>query len=126
MAHEPSLQILLTGEKFTPSPKLEKYVHQKLQGLEKYIPRAARESAQIEVRLKQTGAQDKQINTCDLTLLLPTASLHARETTGHMYAALDVATANIHHQITEYKSRHEPATLRHRLGKAFGKGQYPS
>ena len=124
MALEPSLKVVITGEKFELTPKIERYIQKKMKSLEKYIPRAARESAQAEVRLKQSPSKIKQSATCDLTLYLPKASLHAKETTEHMYAAFDVAVASIQQQIAEYKTKHEPARLRHKIGRAFGKGSY--
>ncbi len=126
MAQEQPLKVIITGEKFELTPKLERYIHKKMLTLQKYIPRTARESAQIEVRLKQITSKTKETNTCDLTLYLPKASLHAKETTEHMYAAFDVAVASIQHQVTAYKTKHEPARLRHKLGRVFGKGEYPS
>ncbi len=124
MALEPQLAVVITSEKFELTPKLERYIRKKVKELEKYIPRAARESAQADVRLKQSPSKTKQSATCDLTLYLPKAALHARETTEHMYAAFDVAVASVQHQIAEYKSKHEPARLRHKIGRAFGRGSY--
>lgn len=124
MATESSLKVVVTGEKFDISPKLEQYIQRKIRAFEKYIPRTARESAQIEIRLKESRSKTNQTRTCDLTLYLPKASLHARETTEHMYAAFDITIANLQHQVAEYKAQHEPAKLRHRLGKAFNKGSY--
>ncbi|TAH32169.1 ribosome-associated translation inhibitor RaiA [Candidatus Saccharibacteria bacterium] len=121
---EPSLKVVITGEKFELTPKIERYIQKKMKTLEKYIPRAARESAQAEVRLKQSPSKTKQSATCDLTLYLPKASLHAKETTEHMYAAFDITIANIQHQVAEYKTKHEPARLRHKISRAFGKGSY--
>ncbi len=124
MALEPQLAVVITSEKFELTPKLERYIRKKVKELEKYIPRAARESAQADVRLRQSPSKTKQTATCDLTLYLPKAALHARETTEHMYAAFDVAVASVRHQIAEYKTKHEPARLRHKLGRAFGRGSY--
>ena len=125
MARETTLQIILTAEKFTPTDELAKYANKKVSALERYIPRKARPSARAEVRLKRVGEDEKRQSTCDITLHLPKASLHAKETTQHMYAALDVVTASLRQQITDYKTKHEPAKLRHRLARKFGAGSYP-
>ncbi len=125
MAQENSLKIILTAEKFTPDDELEKYAYKKVAALERYLPRHSRGSAQAEVRLKRAAKGEKSQNTCDITLHLPQSSLHAKETMEHMFAAIDVVSASIRHQIAEYKTKHEPAKLRHRITRKFGSSANP-
>jgi ribosomal subunit interface protein len=110
------LKIVLTTEKFELEPELQKYAQKKLNGLERYVPKSARESAHIEVRFKQENLKNKKHSTCELTLHLPHENLFARETTQHMYAAVDIAAAHIREQIVSYKAKHT-RTGRRRLGR---------
>lgn len=118
------MKITLVAEKFELKAELEKYAQKKLQGLEKYVPHAARESASIEARFKQTSAKDKKHSTCELTLHLPGENLFALETTGHMHSALDVATAHIRQQLETYKTK-RLRKLRKRFSRKSG-GEMPS
>lgn len=106
------LKSVVQAEKFELNPELQKYTRKKLNGLEKYIPKKAREAAHMDVRFKQLQKKDKKQSTCELTLHLPHANLFAKETTQHIYAALDIATAHIHEQLVAYKAKYGRAGLR--------------
>lgn len=107
------------------SEKLEAYVTRKCHRLETYIPRAARESAHVVVRVKQAGGKGAPKRTCDITLHLPHENLQASETTQHMYAAVDIAVAHVQHQLAEYKARHGRMTLRQQLRRRFRRSSEP-
>lgn len=112
------MKLVVSAEKFEIGPELQKYTQKKLDSLERYIPKLARESAHIEVRYKQENLKNKKHSTCELTLHLPHGNLFACETTQHMYAALDIATAHIREQIVAYKAKHGRSG-RKRLGHKF-------
>lgn len=116
------MKMTLTTSGVELDEELEKYAERKVQALEKYIPRAARESAHAEVRLKRTERKGKPDCTCDITLRLPKEALHNKESTGHLYAAIDIATAHLHEQILKYKATHHPRRLhlRHRAAESDG------
>jgi ribosomal subunit interface protein len=114
-----SMKLELSGIDYTISPKLHLYAEKKVQKLEKYVPRSARASAHVEVRLKQKLVKGVNHSTCEITLHLPHENLQASETTQHMYAAVDVATAHLRNQIASYKEKYMPAKLRHRLRSRF-------
>ncbi len=100
------LKNVVTAEKFVLNSDLQKYTQKKIDGLEKYIPKHARLSAHTEVRFLQEHAKDKKQSVCEITLHLPHENLFASETTGHMYAALDIATAHIQAQLRTYKAKY--------------------
>lgn len=102
-------QVALTG-------RLEKYVQARLDKLEKYVPRAARPSAHAEVRLQQSASKSgPPRGSCEITLFLPHATLQVHETTPHVYAAVDVATARLKEQLAGYRAKHGPRSWRERL-----------
>ncbi|MFZ1248740.1 MAG: ribosome-associated translation inhibitor RaiA [Candidatus Saccharimonadales bacterium] len=105
----------ISAEGFDLTPKLKKYTAGKVKDIEKYIPRKARAAAVLAVHFKQT--RKGQAKTCTLALELPKETLAARETTTHMYAALDITTVELRRQIAEYKGKHSTYGLRHRLAR---------
>jgi len=113
------MKIELTGVHYDISEKLHVYAAKKLNRLEKYVPRAARESAHAEVRLRQVQVKGVSRSTCEITLHLPHENLQATETTLNMYSAIDISTAHMQQQIAGYKEKYSVATLRHRLKRRF-------
>lgn len=113
------LQLSIEAEHVKLDDDLQKYARKKVSSLEKYIPRASRASARVEVRLKQVKAKDKNSSTCELTLHLPHQILNCSETTQHIYAAIDIASATLREQIVKYKAVHRPLHFRRRLMKRF-------
>lgn len=107
----------VTAKNFSPTPALEKYIQQKVTATEKYVPRILRESAHLQINMHQAGPEGNRRCTCEIGLKIPSFSVHAKETTQHMYAAVDVAIAHIRQQLAEYKAQQQPAKLRHRLGR---------
>jgi ribosomal subunit interface protein len=112
-------------EKIERTDRLVKYVHNKVSGLEKHIPRTVRESVKVEVRLRRTGSKGTGASVCEIKINLPRHILIAKEATPHIFAAVDVAVANIRHQLNEYKTQENPTSLRERLRRTFGSGEYP-
>jgi ribosomal subunit interface protein len=103
----------VSAEGFDLAQKLQKYTSGKVKDIEKYIPRKARESAVLAVHFKES--KKGQNKTCTLVLQLPKETMTVRETTSHMYAALDIATVEMRRQVAEYKHKHSKYGLRHRL-----------
>lgn len=91
--------------------KLKKYLARKVRELEKYVPLAVRESAELAVHMRA----DTSGKTCSLTLRVPGSVLAAHETTEHIYASIDVAVADIRRQLREYKARRAKKPLRQRV-----------
>lgn len=109
------LKLTIEGVHITLDTDLEKYAKKKIGGLEKYIPKRARQSAHAEVILKRTAAKDKNKFTCEITIHLPHEVLNCTETTRHLYAAIDVASAKARHQLQKYKNEHGTPRLYRRL-----------
>lgn len=104
---------------------LQRYVQKKLGRLDRYLPRAHRDSAHAIVELKEVPrARDQKKYTCDVVLHLPHESLNVRESTLNMYAAIDIVEEKLKQQIKKYKETHASGKLtRHlsaRLRRATG------
>ncbi len=103
----------VSAEGFDLTPKLQKYTTGKVRAIEKYIPRHARQAAVLAVHFKM--AKRGKEKTCTLALELPLETLAVRETTDHMYAALDMTTNEIRRKLADYKSKHSKYGIRHHL-----------
>ena len=103
-----------SAEGFDKTDKLQKYVEQKVKDIEKYIPRHARQSAQLSIRIVKTPKTKAESYGCSVSLSLPHQKLLASEKVDHSYAALDVVMAEIKRQVTDYKSKHGRQSLRHK------------
>lgn len=113
------IQHTFSAEGFEHTDKLQKYVDQKAKDLEKYIPRFAREGAQLSIRISRAPKTKAEMYTCSLSLVLPKQKLVASEKVEHSYAALDVTMAELKRQLADYKSKHGKQTLRHRASQVL-------
>jgi ribosomal subunit interface protein len=96
----------IAGVHMDVEPKLQKYVTKKMGAMDKYIPRHARESAHLEVKLKEEKAKDKNQYTCEVILYLPHDSITIHETTMNIFAAVDIVETKLKNQIRKYKQTH--------------------
>lgn len=96
----------INGIHFDVDADLQKYVEKKIGHLEKYLPRAARESAHAEVKLKERMIKTKKECTCEVILHLPHDTVTSKETTINMYAAVDIVETKLKNQLKKYKDKH--------------------
>jgi ribosomal subunit interface protein len=88
------------------SDKLKAYTTRKIGGLDKYIPRQMRDSAHIEVHLKEIKSKDKNNCCCEVTIFLPQQTIVIKEHALNMYAAVDIVEAKLKLQLQKYKDKH--------------------
>ncbi|HEU4914032.1 MAG TPA: ribosome-associated translation inhibitor RaiA [Candidatus Saccharimonadales bacterium] len=94
---------------------LKKYVAKKIGRLDRYIPKASRESVLVDIKLKEGKAKDKNERTCEIILHLPQETLTIKETTINIYAAIDIAETKLRNQLKKYKDLHASPRLHQRL-----------
>lgn len=109
------VRLTVTGVHINVDDKLQKYVAKKIGGLEKYIARRVRESAQVEVRLKEGKAKDNNKSTCEVVVRLPQEAVTVSESTVNMYAAIDIAEEKLKHALRKYKETHDGARAYRRV-----------
>jgi ribosomal subunit interface protein len=110
------------GVHTTVDDNLRKYVNKKIGGLDHYISRHGRQSAHVEVWLKEGKAKNNTHCTCEVTFYLPQETINLKESAYNMYAAVDIVEAKLKQQLKKYKdlhtngklTRHLFARLRHR------------
>jgi putative sigma-54 modulation protein len=105
----------INGVHMTVGKDLQKYVYKKIGGLEKYVPRSARESVHVEIKLKEGKAKDKNARTAEVIMHLPQEVITITETTVNIYAAIDIAEEKLKKQLHKYKELHDVPRLHRRL-----------
>lgn len=105
----------ISGVHMEVGDDLRKYVIRKIGRLDRFIPKASRESVHADIKLKESKAKDKNERTCEVILHVPQENITVAETTINIYAAIDIAEAKLHHQLKKYKDLHASPRLRQRL-----------
>jgi len=95
------------------------YVKKKIGGLEKYIPRAARESTFVDVKLKEGKSKDKKTFECEVIMKMPKSTLTAHRKSTALLAAIDEVEENLKNQLKRYKDLHSSARLDKRVLSRF-------
>lgn len=94
------------------------YVEKKIGGLYKYLPKEARQSAHVDIKLKEAKSKDKQLYECEVIMKLPKAQITAHRKSTGMLAAIDEVEDNLKNQLKRYKNTHAPSRLqRHVVGR---------
>jgi putative sigma-54 modulation protein len=105
----------ISGVHMSVGEDLKKYVVKKIGRLDRFIPKQARDSVHVEVKLKESKAKDKNERTCEVIMRLPQETLTIKETTINIYAAIDIAETKLHHQLKKYKDLHASPRLHQRV-----------
>lgn len=105
----------ISGVHMSVGNDLKKYVVRKIGRLDRFIPRAGRESVHAEVKLKEGKAKNKNERTCEVIMHLPHENIAVKESTINMYAAIDIVETKLHHQLKRYKELHASPRLHQRM-----------
>ncbi len=105
----------INGVHMTVGDDLKKYVNKKVGGLEKYVPRHARKSVHVEVKLKEGKVKAREERTCEVIMYLPNEVFTVSETTVNMFAAVDIVEEKLKKLLHKYKETHASPKLRQRL-----------
>lgn len=101
----------ISGVHTEVSDDLHRYVGKKIGKLDRYIPRRARQSAHVEVKLKEATIKKRKQYTCDVVMYLPHETIATKETTLNMFAAVDIVETKLKNQLKRYKGQH--SIMRH-------------
>lgn len=105
----------ISGVHMEVGEDLRKYVTKKVGRLDRYIPKASRESVHADIKLKEGKAKDKNERTCEVLLHLPQETITLKETTINIYAAVDIVEAKLRNQLKRYKDTHSNPRFHQRL-----------
>ena len=109
----------ITGVHVETDDRLKKYVNKSVNKLERYIPKHARKSVHVDVKLKESKRQQNRQCTAEIIMHLPLETLTAKESTVNLYAAIDIVEAKLHNQLKKYKDKHTNPKFYRRLTNRF-------
>ena len=95
------MQIELMAHGFDMGGELEKYTKKKLASLQRHVPRKVRDEATCKVAFSVVEFEGGKASTCNIVLRTGDATYNASESTEHMYAAFDIATARVRLRLLE-------------------------
>lgn len=98
-------QIDISSIHYEASEELKKYITKKLGRLDRFVPRHARKTMSIEVKLSELKTKSDR-NQCEIIISLPEQQLAASESTINMFAAVDIVETKIKAQLKKYKAVH--------------------
>jgi len=106
----------VTGRHLEVDKKMLSYVEDKLDDLDKYIPRAIRPAAHalVTLELDLSGREDNQY-VAEVILTVPGGPIVSKEATLNIYAAIDIVEAKLRSQLETYKAKHSTPTRRERI-----------
>jgi putative sigma-54 modulation protein len=97
--------IEISGIHYEVSDDLKKYVTKKVGRLDRFVPRHARKSMYIEVKLSELKTKSDR-NQCEIIVHLPEQQVTAKQSTVNMFAAIDIVETKIKNQLRKYKASH--------------------
>ena len=112
----------ITGIKYDVDETTRKYVQRKIGRLDRYLPRHARKSVTVDVRLRQIDADYGNKYEADIVLNVPDKRLTAKDSTVNMLAAVDIVEAKIVTQLHKYKEASLPHVGRRGVLDRFKRG----
>lgn len=98
--------LTITGVKYDVNDVTQRYVTKKLGRLDRYLPRHARKSAAIDIKLKQVDQPNGNKYEAEAILTVPEKVLTAKDSTMNVLAAVDIVEAKLVSQLRKYKDAH--------------------
>lgn len=95
----------ISGIHYEVSGDIKKYITRKVSRLDRFVPRHARKSMHVEVKLTELKTKSDR-NQCEIIIHLPESQVMAKEATINMFAAIDIVETKIKNQLKKYKELH--------------------
>ncbi|HSW74259.1 MAG TPA: ribosome-associated translation inhibitor RaiA [Candidatus Saccharimonadales bacterium] len=108
-------QLEISGIHMEVGDDLRKYAGKKIGSLDRFVPRAARQSMHAHVQLKELKQKGAKECVCEVTITLPQETLNVTEGTVNIFAAVDIAETKLRAQLRKYKELHDNPRLHRRL-----------
>jgi putative sigma-54 modulation protein len=93
----------ISGVKYTVNEATKRYVLRKIGRLDRYLPKHARKSVTVDVKLKQVNRDHGNKYEAEVIMNVPEKRLTAKDSTVNMMAAIDIVEAKLLAQLRKYK-----------------------
>lgn len=115
----------ITGVKYIAGDQVQKYVMRKIARLDRYLPRHARKSVTVDVKLKQVNRDHGNKYEAEIIINVPDKRLTAKDSTVNMFAAIDIVEAKLVNQMRKYKQETITHVANRRALSRFKRTQAP-
>jgi putative sigma-54 modulation protein len=117
------IRLDLTARNFELDDKMRNYLSDKVNDLERLLPRQVRASASaVAVLTDDPGGREANQFVCEVILTVEGEKFMAKEGAINMYAAIDIVDAKVSSQVRTYKDKHVNQPRRARmLGRLMGR-----
>lgn len=113
----------ITSVKYIAGDQVQKYVMRKIAKLDKYLPRHARKSATADVKLRQVNRDHGNKYEAEIIINVPDKRMTAKDSTGNMFAAIDIVEAKLINQMRKYKQASVTHVANRRMLSRFKRRQ---
>lgn len=100
--------ITISGLQYEVDEATKKYVTRKIGRLDRYLPRHARKTATVDIKLRQVNRTRDNKYEVDVVLTAPDKVMKARDESMNMLAAVDIVEAKLVSQLRRYKTERVP------------------
>ena len=100
--------LTITGIKYEVDDKSKKYITKKIGALDRFLPRHARKSTKVEVKVAQIDQKDGNKYEVEVVINVPDKVITAKDSTMNALAAVDIVEAKLNGQIRKYKQTSLP------------------
>ncbi|MBW4061854.1 ribosome-associated translation inhibitor RaiA [Candidatus Saccharibacteria bacterium] len=113
------IKLDVSGRNYEVDKRLKDYLEDKIGGLERYLPRQLKDSAEAVAVLSddKSGREDNRF-VCEVIMKVSGEKFVAKEGTVNMYAAIDIVDAKLKAQLATFKDKY---TLEPRRAKMLGR-----
>lgn len=95
--------IKVAGIAYNIDEVTRKYVIKKIGRLDRYLPRHARKSVSVDVKIEQVNHDHGNKYQAEIIMNIPGVLITAKDSTGNVLAAVDIVEAKIRAQLRDYK-----------------------
>lgn len=114
-------QIKVVGIAYEVDDATRKYATKRIGRLDHYLPRHARKSASVEIKLEQVNHNHGNKYQAEVLFSIPNSLITAKESTSNVFAAIDIVEAKIRKQLVDYKQTNIAHIGRRRIMSRFKK-----
>lgn len=119
--------LTITGIKYEVDDKSKKYITKKIGALDRFLPRHARKSTKVEVKVAQIDQKDGNKYEVEVVMTVPNKVITAKDSTLNVLAAVDIVEAKLSTQLRKYKEMRVAHVGRQgimaRFKRSFGREQ---
>jgi len=95
--------IKVAGIAYNIDEVTRKYVIKRIGKLDRYLPRHARKSVSVDVKIEQVNHDHGNKYQAEIIMNIPGGLITAKDSTGNVLAAVDIVEAKIRAQLRDYK-----------------------